>query len=385
MSNLHPEKILILRPDQIGDCILFSGALRWIREKYPDSQIDLVVKRHIRNLFELCPFVDRVISCNRFFPWEYFRRYFLGRKWRLEKCLINDAIRPLWYQHYDLVIYPVAAPMERFLDAVRRLDACEKWGFGGRMMNIVELENPLNAPEKVFARIWRNTDENMWQHELWRTRSFMEHCGIHTEDVRPCFWLSAEDEKFAALNMPAGEVLGIFPGSASSFKCWPLAKWDRFFREQKIARQVAIFGGKGEKELSVQFAKSAESCSMTSFNFTGKLTLRRMAACMKKCSWVISTDSAGLHTAVALGIPTVGLVGGRHLGRFYPWGDERINRTARLDWDCFHCDTMCKRGDRPCVRDIPVETVLREFRIAVESASALPKVLDGHRVKSARI
>ena len=362
------ERILILRPDNIGDCILFSGALRWIRAKYPNSRIDLAVKPHIRELFELCPYVDRVVSCDRFFPWNHIRRHFLKGTWCLERCLLGGPIRHIWYPRYDLVIYPVSAPGEEYLAAIRYLDAKEKWGFGGRMLNIVELDDPLNAPEKVFTHFWHNTDENMWKHELWRTKMFLEMCGFSVGDIYPCFWLSEKDEEFASSIMPPRSVLGIFPGADAGFRCWPVAKWESFFRQQNATTQLVIFGGEKERELSAQIAQVAQSCFMTSLNLTGKTTLRQMAACMKKCSWVMSTESAGLHTAVALSIPTVGLVGGHHLGRFYPWGKPSINRTAKIDCAGVHCNKKCIHDRMLCVEDIPVETVLREFNIAVENS-----------------
>jgi ADP-heptose:LPS heptosyltransferase len=367
ISNCKPRHILILRPDNIGDCVLFSGALRWIRDKYVDSQIHLAVKPHIRNLFELCPYVDRVVSFDRFFPWEFLRRYFLRGTWRLEECLLAESIRPLWYPHYDLVIYPVAAPEEKFLDVVRCLDAKEKWGFGGRMLRFAELGNPLNAPEKVFTRHWQNTDENMWKHELWRTKSFLEDCGVQVRDMSPQFWLSETDIEFASLNMPIGDVLGLFPGADSSFRCWPVEKWNEFFHKQQIAKSVVIFGGEKEKGVSAEVSKAAKGCAMTVLDLTGSTTLRQLAACMKACSWVVSMESSGLHLAVALGIPTVGLIGGHHLGRFYPWGNPAINRVAMSNCDGTHCN-ICKHEIMSCVRDIPVATVLWETEIAFKNS-----------------
>jgi ADP-heptose:LPS heptosyltransferase len=266
------------------------------------------------------------------------------------------------------VIYPVSAPGEEFLTVVRHLDAKEKWGFGGRMLNITELDDPRNSPEKVFTRCWQNDDDNMWEHELWRTKMFLEQCGFSVGDMTPQFWLSEKDHEFADLNMPKGKVLGVFPGSADRFKCWPVDKWKCFVSQQKVFKQVVIFGSDNEEELSGQIVQSAESYSVTFFNLAGKTTLRQLAACVKKCSCVVSTDSLGLHIAVAFGIPTVGLIGGHHLGRFYPWGNARINRMASIDCDGVHCNKKCIRERMSCVENIPVETVLREFKIAVDNS-----------------
>ena len=55
------NRVFILRPDNLGDLVLFSGALPHIRAHYPQAEITLCVKRYLRNLLELCPHVDRLL------------------------------------------------------------------------------------------------------------------------------------------------------------------------------------------------------------------------------------------------------------------------------------------------------------------------------------
>ena len=56
------SKILIFRPDNIGDVVLFTGALKHLRKKFPDAYITLAVLEHAVNLVEVCPYVDKCIS-----------------------------------------------------------------------------------------------------------------------------------------------------------------------------------------------------------------------------------------------------------------------------------------------------------------------------------
>ena len=39
-------KILIIRPDVIGDCLLITPAIRLIREKYPDALIAVLANSY---------------------------------------------------------------------------------------------------------------------------------------------------------------------------------------------------------------------------------------------------------------------------------------------------------------------------------------------------
>jgi hypothetical protein len=59
--NMDRTRVLILRPDNIGDVLLFTGALRHIRNLYPEAHITLAVQAHIVNLVELCPHIDACV------------------------------------------------------------------------------------------------------------------------------------------------------------------------------------------------------------------------------------------------------------------------------------------------------------------------------------
>ena len=71
---------------------------------------------------------------------------------------------------------------------------------------------------------------------------------------------------------------------------------------------------------------------------------------------------------MAGGVPAVGILGGYHFGRFYPWGDARIHRVANRFMDCYFCNDACIYGDWRCVSSIEVDTVERELRAAIENA-----------------
>lgn len=66
-------------------------------------------------------------------------------------------------------------------------------------------------------------------------------------------------------------------------------------------------------------------------NLIGQATLREVCSTLKDCEKVVSVETAGLHLAITLGIPTVGIVGGGHYGRFVTWGDPTRHRFLTAD------------------------------------------------------
>jgi ADP-heptose:LPS heptosyltransferase len=355
------QRILILRPDGIGDCVIFSGALKWIRRHWLDATIDLMVQPHVRELFELCPHVDHVLSTGRLAPWEGLRQRDARGSWRLEKLLLSDILRKLWYPRYDVVIYPVSAAVENWLKAVRLMDAKEKWGYGGEQLRIAKLEDERNSPDQVFTAMFRNTEDNRWLHESNRSLEFLREMNVHADDMKPELWLSEDDRQFARRVIPENS-LGFFVGAGSPWRQWPADKWRDLAARQEGHQVIAVLGASADAVYAQTLRVGHEASALQVVDLTGATSLRQLAACVSRCSTLVSNDSAGLHFAVAAGVPAVGIMGGYHFGRFYPWGDENIHRTANLRMDCYHCNDDCIYNDWRCVSDISVETVLSELQ-----------------------
>jgi ADP-heptose:LPS heptosyltransferase len=258
------------------------------------------------------------------------------------------------------------------MSVIRRIPAPEKWGVGGSNFLRASFADSRNDPSAVFTRYMNLTDNEQWENEIRRVRSFVQFLDIKvgTEECIPEFWLGPEDEAFAESVMPGGPVLGLFPGAASRFRQWPVHKWREFIRGQAVSRHLVVFGSQTDCMTAREMLFGTPR-GLTWVDLTGRTTLRQLAACIRRCSWMVCMESAGLHMAVALGIPSVGLLGGHHYGRYYPWGDPRIHRVACHQMECFRCNSDCIYGDYRCVSDIAVDTVLREL-LAIKDCGRLP-------------
>lgn len=363
-------RILIFRPDEIGDCVLFSGCLQAFRAQWPAARIDLMVQPPIRNLFALCPHVDRVLTTDWLFPWKWMQRRRMRGGWKLKRLVESNAARKLYFPRYDLVIYPVSAPTEEMLCAVRCLHASEKWGFGGFMFRQKTFQDLRNLPERVFTRCVQLDEAQHWVQELQRTGLFLQEMGIESDNLWPQFWLSRADEEFARKNIPEGQVLAIFPGASSKWRSWPTEKWREFLSRQSLVKRIVIFGGAEDRDWAREIMTMSVECGLKFTDLTGKTTLRQLVACIKLCAWVVSMETSGLHIAVACHIPTVGLTGGHHYGRYYPWGDPQINKVAKVEMTCFQCNRECDFGDYRCVPLIEVRSVLAAIGSISECGAA---------------
>jgi ADP-heptose:LPS heptosyltransferase len=81
---------------------------------------------------------------------------------------------------------------------------------------------------------------------------------------------------------------------------------------------------------------------------------------------LIGVETGALHIATALGVPSVGILGGGHFGRFYPWGNPAVHRVAASRMDCYGCQWRCVHGDFRCIPAISTGQVSEQAQIALK-------------------
>src|SRR5436190_22625187 len=57
---MHVEKILIRAPNWVGDSVLAIPAMKAVRERFPQTEITLLVRPWVAGLFTSARFIDKV-------------------------------------------------------------------------------------------------------------------------------------------------------------------------------------------------------------------------------------------------------------------------------------------------------------------------------------
>jgi hypothetical protein len=68
--------------------------------------------------------------------------------------------------------------------------------------------------------------------------------------------------------------------------------------------------------------------------------------------------------ALALGKPTVVVLGGGDYGRFFPYGKARV---VTHPMDCFQCHWDCRYDRALCLHDIPPPEIVKAVEEALKS------------------
>ena len=341
-------RILIIRPDHLGDVLFMGPAMHWLRQRLPAAHIALAMGPWGRaSLPALTETYDELIEIP--FPaFERRERMGIVGRWRL----LPYWARQLGHGRYDAAI--IARPDHWWGAALAR--------FAG-----IPVRLGYETPETAS---WL-TDALPLSHEHMAARNLRLVAALTRDAITPNanehplrFDLSSRELGYAdALLM---DIFGtyqpqplavIHPGSGAAIKLWDVEKWREIAR--RLAQQglrVLVTGSDAEKELTRAVAAVPDGNVV---DLGGQTTFSILAGLLARAQIVLGPDSGPLHLAVAVGTPTVHLYGPSDATIFGPWGNPQRHRSIRSAWECAPCDKFDWQDldQHNCVRDIAVEQV----------------------------
>jgi ADP-heptose:LPS heptosyltransferase len=343
--------------------------LRHLRNRWPAAHLTLCVRSYGLDLFANCPDVDELR------PYEPLRwaGKFNWPRWLSSNSFVGRILQGLCFlafpsQSYDLAILPLYAPWSNHHRVMQLIPARYRVGISGN------IDNQKPGDEQLYRRIYSgqlDVSALPWDFPVMDlSRLFLGYLGMEvtTEDLWPQFWTTAEDhQKAKALIAPSPSrtVLGIAPGVASV----PGKNLPAHWYAQVIAGmgssplQIVLLGSLADRDVCQGVAQALEPLGNVDrvVNLAGMTSVREMVECVRCCDVILSQETAALHIATALCKPVVGIVGGGHYGRFYPWGDPETSRVVNQRMDCYGCNWRCKYDSIRCIQEIPATDATKEL------------------------
>lgn len=341
LDRLEPKRILIARTDRIGDVTLSTPAVKAIYETYPNSFISFMVQPYAKGVVKGNPYLDEVIVFDK----KRLHRGILG---------MFKFVRMLKARRFDVAV--ILHPTIRVHLAVFLAGIPERIGYRKKMGFLLTKSIPH---DKQLGK----------KHEAEYTLDVLRPLGIEGSDAG-LFVPVDEDatEKVEGFLSSKGidkddVIVGIHPGASCPSKKWP---FDRFAAlADKIINsfdsKVVMIAGPSDMSLG---DKAASLSKKGVVNLAGTLSIRELAAFLKRCSLFISNDSGPVHIAVAVGTPVISIFGRNEKGlspkRWRPLGKDDI--VIHKDVGCKKCLAHnCKIGFK-CLKQIDVDEVLDAVR-----------------------
>ncbi|MDP6840542.1 MAG: glycosyltransferase family 9 protein [Rhodospirillales bacterium] len=348
---------LIVRMDGIGDMVLFRRCL--------DHYADVLGLKPNQITILGCKSWDKVAA-------EIFAGY------RLFMIDEHAFARQPFYRFKIALMVRRLAPMVTICDSYlrRAMMADSLVWVASAPTSLVSLPF-INEPTRTeftyyLSQVDRIIDTGPYPtHEVVRHSRFLsELAGREIPPLAPEIPWREKPPNIAA----RGAYAVLNPGSNEYGRRWP---YDCYLdiAENLLARglRVVIVGGPGERPGDYR-ARLGDDARIN--DLIGATSMPELLDILKHAACVISNDTGPAHLAIALGAPTVVVVGGGHFGSFVPYPEEARPAHARFVFEempCYHCFWRChRRASRydvfPCVSAIAVKSVWAE-------ASAL---LDGN-------
>lgn len=358
MGNI--KNLLILRPDGIGDCVLFSGTLKYYRQLYPDYRITLAVKKHIIPLFENSEFVDEVIGYEQFSYIRQGKSKYMQKAERIIKELRKIFIylknkNKKWY----IIIYPVRSITNEILWVINSFKSNEKIGIIGCSANFPV--NKMYKAKKIFTKYYNLKQDEIWQHELITNFKFLQMLGANMNSINDIFPniklnnVAKDSEILKKYNLNEYIILAAF--GSSNIKSLTNDICDKIIKRIKNISNILIVGTKEFHNKAEILKNFINHYNINIVNLCGQTNLNELLVLIKDSNFVISTDTSILHFSIMLNKKVYAVVGGGHWGRFFPWGDSDNVIWLNNKMDCYQCNWRCKYYDFRCIGNINYDKI----------------------------
>ncbi|MDG5815988.1 glycosyltransferase family 9 protein [Chitinispirillales bacterium ANBcel5] len=329
------KRVLIIRLSSMGDVILVSTVLSYIKLKHPMWSITLITSAPYLSLFRKDHRVKELYAADD-----------------------DDALNGIKPHFYKVIDLQNSSKSKRL---IKRL------GITGGVQKFKKLH--LQRFLLLFTRI------NTYDLTNGVAARYLQAAGAHRNTPPPSLKLYFDSEpkpECSKLFQKEGEIIrpmiALFPFSAWRNKEWPAENFIKLGTYFSLKGwKVLIMGGVEDvaaaRQISLEIGNNCVSLA-------GKLTLFECGTVLKNCTLALGGDTGLSHLARACGVKT-GVIFGpttRHFG-FYPYGLPmfRVFETGLRCRPCHpHGGNVCIRGKRNCMISLSPEMVTKTMEGMVQ-------------------
>jgi ADP-heptose:LPS heptosyltransferase len=345
-------RILIARPDHLGDVLLTVPGAAALRAAIPGAHISFLVTSEMGDVIRHCPEINQVLALP--FP-----------------PLSASSDPAIWT---DIVSRTASTLRGRF-DLIILSRPEDPWS--GELAVAADIPVRIGyatpSTEQFLTLAIPFHEEG---HAVIQTLKLVEvaaNClGAMIADgggmpAAGKFVPTASEEIIAdevILEAPAAGASPIVfqPGSGWPLKNWVPRRWGEL--AINIRRRWGVTplvpGGPGEDALVEAVVEASDGAA---YGLAGRLSVGALAALYRRARIVIGIDSGPVHLAVMVGTPVIGLYGPLDPMKWGPWCPPDRHRVVRVQLSCSPCDCIYDPPcgvpiEPPCSTGITVEAVL---------------------------
>ncbi len=323
-------RLLLIRPDHLGDVLLTVPAGMTLRSALPSAQIDWIVGPWAADIVHRAPHANHVLTCR--FPG--FTRVPTSSAWEPYRELVRQA-RRLRRRGY---VAALILRSDHWWGAMLAAAAGIPLRFGHPVAEC----HPFLTHHLPGGSTSAHAVEQGWS--LARLAVAVLAPDQRVRVAMPSFSILPEeraraDEMLSSHTHPrSGRLVAIHPGSGSPIKNWLPARWHEVLAALQASGFRAVLTGSAAEAPTL--AEIAGSLDPAPTVLAGRTSLGELAAVFERCAIVLGGDSGPLHLAAAIGTPTLRLYGPTNRRVFGPWGDPGHQVAVQAQLPCQPCGNI---------------------------------------------
>ncbi|HEX4203660.1 MAG TPA: lipopolysaccharide heptosyltransferase II [Ktedonobacteraceae bacterium] len=348
--QFQPRRLLVIRPDLIGDLVMTLAAVQALKKTYPDAEIDVVATPGSAKVVAGHPALHEVIAYDPNI-WRRPKALLRGQNWRDARAL-RQRLRA---RQYDLAIC-VHGTWSGILGALS--GAPRRIGFAKE-----HYAGFLTDP--VSGGHWQPGDQI---HEVDYCLQLAHAAGalVTSEDRVPHLVVPQPAcQEVEALLAQAGVRVDkaliachVCSNNGQS-KRWPVPYWARLI-DRLVSEDVAEVVLTGAPDDLPFVEEVIKRTHVKTINLAGKTSLLQLAALLQRATLMITGDSGPMHIGAAVGVPLLAMYGPTDPAQSGP-----VSPNATVLRDTIWC-SPCYRAQGPadcrffttqCMKNIAPERV----------------------------
>lgn len=345
-AESNKKNVLIIKPDAIGDFLIWMNSAQHFRTIYPknDYFITVLVNDQLKNLAEKTHSFDSVFGIDRL-------KFIKSIIYRYKKY------KRLSEQMYDIIIYPTSS-----------IEYCS----GGSILKNInsEMKIGINSNYAIDSKFWTsNISKHLTKtidissdnyHELEKNFQFINSLSNVEFKISIDF--------FQKIQFPLYKInekyIVVFPTARLQYRSWEKEKFIDLLNQISIEGIIIFCGAKSDYEICDFIIKNI--ASQKTLNLCGKTSLEDTLGIVQNAEFIIANESGGIHMAAVLNKPALCILGGGHYNRFVPYPISTKISVVDYKMECFGCDWRCKfktkkNNPKPCIEKISTEMALNKL------------------------
>ncbi len=269
------QKILIIQTAFIGDVILATPIIETLHNAFPQSLIDVLVRKGNETLLIAHPKINQILIWN---------------KQRNKYKNLIALIKNIRSGQYDLVVN------------------CQRFAGTGLITALSGAFHTIGFNENPFSFLFTKKVLHQFGnqiHEVDRNLQLLNHIPEISNQLatfrQPKLYPSEEDYQAVRIYKSKPFVC-IAPASIWFTKQFPKGQWKSLINQLEFYDNIFLIGGPSDVSLCAEIASSVKSDYV--YNLSGKVSLLQSAALMQDAIINFVNDSAPMHLASAVNAPT---------------------------------------------------------------------------------